>query len=373
MNTGRKTGGGQNFIMNTLINNCLPVWNEIEKQFWAKEMKNCLQEPDYHAEGDVYTHTGMVIDELLKLEEFKTLPEPQKEIVLLACLFHDIGKPKTTIIEDGRIRSPGHSKLGEKLVRELLWDMDFHKREQVCSLVRLHGLPVWSIEKENAIRGLVLSSLRVKNELLYIVTKADMLGRTCNMIENLVFNVEMFKELCLENQCFYNEKEFYNGHSKFKYFNSDDLYPPQVYDSTEFEVTILCGLPGSGKDTFANGLEIPVVSLDELRKKYKVKRGDKKAEGRIIQEAYENARQYCRDKQSFIWNSTNLTFDMRAKIINTLKVYNPRFKIIYVETSLENINERRRGEIDAQGLDKMFRMLDIPQKYEAHEVLYLRH
>ncbi|RYX96066.1 HDIG domain-containing protein, partial [bacterium] len=365
MNTGPKIGGGQSFIMNTLINNGLPNWQEIEKQIWAINMKSCLQEPDYHAEGDVYTHTVMVIDELLKLDDFKVLNDSDKEVVLLGCLFHDVGKPKTTIIEDGKIRSPGHSKLSEKLAREILWDWEFTKREQVCSLVRLHGLPVWSIEKEDAVRGLILSSLRIKNNLLYTVAKADMLGRTCNMIDPLIFNVELFKELCLENQCFYNEKEFYNSHSKFKYCQSNDIFPPQIYDSTEFEVTILCGLPGSGKDTFALSFELPIVSLDDLREKYKVKRGDKKLEGRIIREAYELARQYCRKKQSFIWNSTNLTFDMRAKVINVLKVYNPRFKIVYIEASMETIAERRRDEIDSFSLDKMFRLLEIPQKYEA--------
>lgn len=359
--------------MKTIINNSLLNWNEIENQYWAKEMKKCMQEYDYHGEGDVYTHTKMVVDELMKISDFQKLDNDSKDITLLASLFHDIGKPKTTIIENNKISSPKHSQFGEGLAREILWDYDFYKRESICSIVRLHGLPVWSINKSDAIKKVILSSLRVKNELLYLVSKADMLGRICNDMDSLVFNVELFKELSLDNECFYNEKSFYNSHSKFKYFDSDELYPPQIYDSTEFEITILSGLPGSGKDTYASQFDLPIVSLDDLRIKYKVKRGDKKGESKVIKEAYDIAKSYCRKKQSFIWNSTNITYDMRSRVINNLKVYNPKINIVYLETSLENIRQRRENEINYDSLYRMFKMLDIPQKSEAHSVVYIRH
>ncbi|MEK7432476.1 MAG: AAA family ATPase [Cyanobacteriota bacterium] len=358
--------------MNKFLENGLPIWEEIEKQSWAKELGKCLQEPDYHAEGDVLTHTKMVIDELINLDEYNILNAEEKEIVMLSALFHDIAKPKSTIVEDGKTSSPGHSKLGEKLLRELIWDWDFEKREHLCSLVRLHGLPVWSINKENINRSVILSSLRVNNNLLYLLAKADMKGRISEHKDNLVLNVELFKELCIENNCLYKETEFYNSHSKFRFNNSENNYPPQLFDDTEFEVTILSGIPGSGKDTYASKLDLPILSLDELRIKNKVKRGDKKAEGRLIQEVYEIARGFCRKKQSFVWNSTNLTHDMRSKIINVLKVYNPKFKIVYIETSLENIYARRKGEISTKDIYKLFKMLDMPQRYEAHEVIYLR-
>ncbi|MFN8671453.1 MAG: AAA family ATPase [Candidatus Sericytochromatia bacterium] len=358
--------------MNTLIKNNQILWDEVEKQIWAKEMSKCPQEPDYHAEGDVLTHTRMVIEEIYNLEEFTSLEQEEKEILLLSALLHDIAKPNTTIIENNKISSPKHSKLGEKIVRELFWNLDFEKREQLASLVRLHGLPVWSITKENINKSVILSSFRVSNKLLYLLAKADMKGRISEFKDDLILNVDLFKELCLDNDCFYTEKTFYNEHSKFKFYLSDNNYPIQLYDDTEFEVVILCGLPGSGKDFYASSLDLPIVSLDELRKKYKIKRGNKKEEGRIIQEAYELARIFCRKKQSFVWNSTNITYEMRSKIINTLKVYNPKFKIVYLETSLENTYHRRKEDIPQKDLYKLFRMIDIPQKYEAHEVIYLK-
>lgn len=35
-----------------------------EQQNWAIEMAACMQDPAWHAEGDVWTHTKMVADEL---------------------------------------------------------------------------------------------------------------------------------------------------------------------------------------------------------------------------------------------------------------------------------------------------------------------
>ena len=63
---------------------------------------------------------------------------------------------------------------------------------------------------------------------------------------------------------------------------------------------------------------------------------------------------------------------MRSKLINKLAVYNPFFKIVYVETNMENIIARRREEIPIRKLNKMRRMLDMPMMTEVHEVNYFR-
>jgi len=85
----------------------------------------------------------------------------------------------------------------------------------------------------------------------------------------------------------------------------------------------MCALPGSGKDTYINAQMsgLPVVSIDDIRRKNKVKRGDSKGEGRAIQEAKELAKEYMRKEQSFIWNATNITRDMRSKLIGEFEEY----------------------------------------------------
>ncbi len=277
--------------------------------------------------------------------------------------------------ENGRITSPKHAAIGEKVARELLWNADFDTRETIASLVRLHGLPIWSIEKHNTQRAVIASSLRLPNEWLYLLSKADAKGRDCVDKEDLLLRIELFKELCLENDCFYATKSFHNAHSRFKFFQTEnDNYPSVIYDDTAFEMIILSGIAGSGKNSFyeKNCQNYPTVSLDAIRETHKIKPTDRDAQGKVIQIAYEQAKEFCRKKQSFVWNSTNLTTDLRSKLIRTLGVYNPRFKIYYIETPIEKVFSRRQNDIPSDVLKRMIRQLDMPLSAEVHEVNYVR-
>jgi predicted kinase len=375
MNIGRAIGNAPNYILNGLLTNRQPNWKVIETLDWVQPMKECPQDAVYHAEGDVWTHTRMVVEELLNDSDFKELDNHSQYVLFLSALLHDVAKPICTFEENGRISSPKHAAIGEKVVRELLWNADFETREAIAALVRLHGLPIWSIEKENPQRAVISSSLRLSNQHLYLLSKADANGRDCVDKEDLLLRIELFKELCLENDCFYTPKTFHNDHSRFKFFQTEnDSYPSVIYDDTAFEMIILSGIAGSGKNSFyeKNFQNYPTVSLDTIREIYKIKPADKDAQGKVVQIAYEQAKEFCRKKQSFVWNSTNLTTDLRSKLIRTLSVYNPFFKIYYVETPLEKVFSRRQNDIPSDVLKRMVRQLDMPLLTEVHEVSYVR-
>ncbi|MBL7818394.1 MAG: AAA family ATPase [Saprospiraceae bacterium] len=312
---------------------------------------------------------------MLNDADFQKLETTPQYLLFLSALLHDIAKPACTFEENGRITSPKHAAIGEKMVRELLWNADFEAREIVAALVRLHGLPIWSLDKYQPHRAVIASSLRVPNDWLYLLAKADALGRDCADKEELLLRIELFKELCLENQCFTEEKTFHNNHSCFKFFQSEtENYPSMIFDDTSFEVIILAGIAGSGKDSLYKKQfkDYPSVSLDTIRETHKIKPTDKDAQGKVVQIAYEQAKEFCRKKQSFVWNSTNLTTELRSKLIRSLSVYNPYFKIFYVETPLSKIFTRRQNDIPADVLHRMIRQLDLPLRIEAHEVHYVR-
>jgi predicted kinase len=257
----------------------------------------------------------------------------------------------------------------------LLWNADIETRETIAALVRLHGLPIWSLEKQNPHQAAISSSLRVNNHHLYLLAKADANGRTCVDKDDLLLRIELFKEFCLENECFFTPKAFHNNHSRYKFFQQEDeQYPSVIFDDTKFDITILSGVAGSGKDSFyeTHYYGKPTVSLDAIRQEFKIKATEKDAQGKVVQIAYERAKEFCRKKQSFVWNSTNLTKDLRSKLIRTLGVYNPCFKISYVETSMENIFSRRQNDIPMAVLERMIRQLDMPLLEEVHEVRYVR-
>lgn len=332
-----------------------------------------MQDHRFHAEGDVWTHTKMVVNELMQFAEYQKLQASEQYILFLSALLHDIAKPICTITdEEGYIRSPKHAKVGEKMVRQLLWNADFEARELICGLVRLHGLPLWGITRPKPNPSLMQSSLRLPNNWLYLLAKADVLGRISPDQEDSLYRVELFKELCIENDCWELPKDFYNEHSKFRFFLKEEEHPAQLYDDTDFEVLILSGIAGSGKDTYAQQFDLPMISLDEIRKKLKIKHSDKKGQGKVAQYAYTLAKSYAAKKQPFIWNSTNLTYDLRMRVIRALSVYNPRFRLAYIETSEENIRERRGAIIPKKNIKAMFRLLEMPMPYEVHEIEYFR-
>ena len=72
----------------------------------------CEQPPEWHPEGDVYTHTCIMLEML----------EPDAPLALcLATLLHDIAKPPTrTIDPDGRIRFNGHDAMGAEMAETIL-------------------------------------------------------------------------------------------------------------------------------------------------------------------------------------------------------------------------------------------------------------
>jgi poly(A) polymerase len=92
-------------------------------------MKGVQQPPQFHPEGDVWTHT------LIMLEGLES-PAPE---LALGVLLHDVGKPGTFRIAD-RIRFDGHVELGEKIAREILGRFRFSNAQidQVVALVANH-------------------------------------------------------------------------------------------------------------------------------------------------------------------------------------------------------------------------------------------
>ena len=92
-------------------------------------MKGVQQPPQFHPEGDVWTHT------LIMLEGLKS-PEPE---LALGVLLHDVGKPGTFRVAD-RIRFDGHVELGERMARDILSRLRFSNAEieQVVALVANH-------------------------------------------------------------------------------------------------------------------------------------------------------------------------------------------------------------------------------------------
>lgn len=142
------------------------------------------QEPEWHPEGDVWTHTLLAVDQAAPLVE--GLDRPRALAVMLATLAHDLGKPSTTQQIDGRIRSLGHEEAGVPLAESLLGRWGVHTwhgydvRAQVLGLVGNHLKPGQLYDDRERVSDGAIRRLARKCEpaLLYRVARADCLGRT---------------------------------------------------------------------------------------------------------------------------------------------------------------------------------------------------
>ncbi len=186
------------------------IFTEIEKMFmksekpsWGleplmllgfyKEMSvlNVIQQdPEWHPEGDVFTHTMMVVDEAARLIDAHStlstnLTYAEKLTVMLAALCHDFGKATTTEFLEGRWRARGHSEAGIEPTTRFLNRLNVHTvdgfpvRDTVLKLVEFHLFPA-QLKRDgetNVPRALCRMSQKVRLDLLAMVSLADMLGR----------------------------------------------------------------------------------------------------------------------------------------------------------------------------------------------------
>jgi tRNA nucleotidyltransferase (CCA-adding enzyme) len=149
-----------------------------------RALVGCEQEPDWHPEGDVWVHTLMVIDEART--RIDDLERPKQVAVMLGALCHDLGKPLTTAVIDGRIRSLDHEQAGVAPTISLLDRLNvqtiggYDVRHQITGIVAHHLKPHSFFKSSTPVGDGAFRRLaqKVDLELLARVAMSDCLGRT---------------------------------------------------------------------------------------------------------------------------------------------------------------------------------------------------
>lgn len=342
------------------------------------------QSPVYHAEGDVWTHTTMVINSLLSDSEYKCLCNQQeKEVLFLAALLHDISKAFTRQInpQTGEIGHPGHSKKGELLVRHLLWMLDYphEKRELVCNLIQFHQLPFFAISRsapKDVNFWARLISFKTTNKLLVILARADIKGRICGDSEEVLESIELYKQACLDENCLTSERQFVSDFCRVKYFDSQNCHPdyePGVHENP-FTVYVMCGLPASGKDTYVrdNFAEIPALSIDDSVKELGLSFNE--SIGKAVHLTVDKAKDLLRQKKSFVWNATNTNYLNRKKTLDLIHGYGAVSHVIYLESSSKETfsrNTKRDTTLPNKKLLEMSKKWEVPSLDECFKLTRL--
>ncbi len=95
----------------------------------VKAFQGVQQPPEYHPEGDVWTHVLLMLRQM----------GPASPELAWGALLHDVGKPPTFRVAD-RIRFDGHAEIGERMARAILGRLKFshESTERICAIVANH-------------------------------------------------------------------------------------------------------------------------------------------------------------------------------------------------------------------------------------------
>jgi predicted kinase len=352
---------------------------------YVADLRACMQDPVYHAEGDVWTHTRMVVDCLKADPRFHALPEDRRRVLGLAALLHDIAKPETRA-EDydatlGRVRITHnkHSPQGAQRAWVYLWDLGFpaQVRADVHAIIFWHQRVFHTYPgSRSADRDIISYSLIGRWHELLLHGLADNAGRinpathvTADALDLLTLHID-------EMGCLQTAWPFETDAARIYWLGnraerSAHFTPHPTAGS---QVVVMSGLPGMGKDTYIRRhlADWPVISLDQLRDTLDIAPDDN--QGKVIQAAMAAARVHLRAQTRFVWNATNLTRLARGKIIDLCLAYGATVDIRALDTPAavtRRQNREREARVPDAVIARMLQKWEPPTPLEAHTVTWV--
>jgi tRNA nucleotidyltransferase (CCA-adding enzyme) len=137
------------------------------------------QDPTWHPEGDVWIHTRLVCDQAAEIATRDGLEETARVELLLGALCHDLGKPATTCLRNGRWSAPGHPAAGLEPTER--WLGMVGTPPEVIAVVRClvaeHLAHVQTEMGTRALRRMLVRLRPASLEQLLRLIEADLSGR----------------------------------------------------------------------------------------------------------------------------------------------------------------------------------------------------
>ncbi len=142
-------------------------------------------------------------------------------------------------------------------------------------------------------------------------------------------------------------------------------------------VVVLCGLPGSGKSSYLDGLRVAGLSSDHLRQLL----ADDEADQSIHQQVFETLRYLLRQRLALgrpvtYIDATNLTPEERHPYIAIGRAYGCEIEAVFFDVPLEICLERNRlrpRAVPEEALRKMAAKLQAPSQAEGFSLVTILH
>ena len=380
-------------------------WKNIWKIPEFKILAECKQSPKWHSEGCVKNHVILVCNECLDYANSNINGNTEyKKILMLAALFHDIGKGVTTFEKDGKWHAYGHEIESEKITRKLLWDEGWAFRESVCALVRLHMEPLNWFNMKSGVLEKLAETQKLISKVAYVDGIAHM--HITDLIRLKMWDVKGSKQEDEKSKSkdLENLSKLYQLCSEIFNYKTDDLYDFILHKKFKMEekkpltVVTLIGLPGAGKDTFLSRLlqtdspftyvydgtlkTVPtydpkksvVLCRDDIRAELGFcSKGEKivgtsKQEQEVTKLFNERLLDAAREDKVIVLNNINLKAKYREETLRYLSGYDVHSIYYYIEANcLDKNKERREGQIPDEVFDNMIMNFDWPKPSEYNE------
>lgn len=367
-------------------------WEKLETIPQFDKLKSTKRSTKWHKEGNVYIHVQLVTQEMEKLLGRNLIEKGSTSWIMCmsAALCHDLGKAETTkwSVEKQDWTTKNHGVVGERITRSLFYDEDIVLREKVCYMVRHHMAlhHVFDDEKKTRKKLIKLSHGIVPIKYMLFLKNADSRG-SLNDIETEDFINQQNDKICVYTStmhCYYEPYSFVDKSQLIRDFINDKS--ELVNKTNDFCVYILCGFPGCGKSTYYELFldKIPFISRDEIRAELgiggatfvnnKKVVGTKEEEQKVSDIFNKQMLTFCEKKTSFVIDNTNLKYQYRKDYLSKIMKYNPKVKIIYIESPdfINDCIKRRDGQIDKSVYDRMLDTFDFPQLYECDELVFYK-
>ncbi len=138
---------------------------------WFPEIEELIgleQDPVYHPEGDVWTHTMEVLD---RAAEYRSEVSDPFSFMMLA-LSHDLGKITTTEVIKGRIHSYGHEAAGAEIADRFISRLTnaASVRHYVLNMIPLHMKPNMTAYAKSPLKSTnrMFDSAAAPRDLIYL-------------------------------------------------------------------------------------------------------------------------------------------------------------------------------------------------------------
>jgi len=373
------------------------------------DLRSTPQDPEWHAEGDVYIHSRMTLDTLyqdLDRNEVEWTLAERAQLILSSAL-HDIAKAITTREQEinGRTRiiAPRHAEQGRSYLAPLLIDLGLPPQEilEIVSLVGHHHDPRRLVYKERG-RGAYWQLQRLVHiPKLSAVCLADLRGRITSTTDQLVEDHQLF-HLFLEEY----HSGFYPGSAEWDEVICEGIEgldgmtqrmiracgqreaeaelvstPYEViarsftYRTRFAQLYLVSGPSGLGKSTWIKRYhpDAVVISMDEIRQEITGSYTDQSENRKVFQVAQERLKRLLTTSEEIVWDATNIREIHRSKLTTLAYQYQAFVRIDVLCAPLHVAlarNRERARQVPDEVINHQYRRWEWPTADEAHEVGY---